>query len=114
MATGTGKTFTAINCLEKLSEEEKDLITVIACPYAHLVEQKNDVKVSKMHLYYTGEEDGLPTITFEKSSERIESTIKEFDEVVDKIQNKDFSGRAKDKKLCQNCDLRHYCRRKES
>ena len=82
--------------------------------YAHLVEQKNDVKVSKMHLYYTGEEDGLPTITFEKSSERIESTIKEFDEVVDKIQNKDFSGRAKDKKLCQNCDLRHYCRRKES
>ena len=42
MATGTGKTFTAINCLEKLSEEEKDLITVIACPYAHLVEQWQD------------------------------------------------------------------------
>lgn len=42
MATGTGKTFTAINCLEKLSEEENELITVIACPYAHLVEQWHD------------------------------------------------------------------------
>ena len=36
----------------------------------------------------------------------------EFDEVVEKIQHKDFSGRAKDKNLCANCDMRHYCRRK--
>lgn len=41
MATGTGKTFTAINCLKKLSDEEERLITVVACPYAHLVEQWN-------------------------------------------------------------------------
>ena len=39
-------------------------------------------------------------------------TIKEFDAVVEKIQSKDFSGRAKDKNLCANCDMRHYCRRK--
>ena len=31
---------------------------------------------------------------------------------VEKIQHKDFSGRAKDKNLCANCDMRHYCRRK--
>ena len=42
MTTGTGKTFTALNCFERLNEEETDLITVIACPYAHLVEQWHD------------------------------------------------------------------------
>ena len=39
MATGTGKTFTALNCISKLLEEKSKLLTVIACPYAHLVEQ---------------------------------------------------------------------------
>lgn len=39
MATGTGKTFTALNCLKELNDKEENLITVIACPYAHLVEQ---------------------------------------------------------------------------
>ena len=80
--------------------------------YAHLIEEKTGKKVSKMHLYYTGEESGVPTISFKKSPEKIEKTISEFDEVVAKIQNKDFSGRAKDKKLCANCDMRYYCRRK--
>lgn len=39
MATGTGKTFTALKCLEKSLSQEENLVTVIACPYAHLVEQ---------------------------------------------------------------------------
>lgn len=65
-----------------------------------------------MHLYYTGEDNGVPTVTFNKSTEMIDKTIKEFDAVVEKIQHKDFSGRAKDKNLCANCDMRHYCRRK--
>ena len=70
--------------------------------YAHLIEEKTGKKVSKMHLYYTGEDNGVPTVTFNKSTEMIDKTIKEFDEVVEKIQHKDFSGRAKDKKsLCQ-------------
>lgn len=81
--------------------------------YAYLVEEKIGKKVSKMHLYYTGEENGVPTITFDKSSDSIDSTIKEFDRVVAKIQNKDFTGRAKDKNLCANCDMRYFCRRKD-
>ncbi len=80
--------------------------------YAHLIEEKTGKKVSKMHLYYTGEDNGVPTVTFNKSTEMIDKTIKEFDAVVEKIQRKDFSGRAKDKNLCANCDMRHYCRRK--
>lgn len=80
--------------------------------YAHLIEEKTGKHVSKMHLYYTGEENGVPTISFNKSEEHIDKTIGEFNDVVNKIQSKDFSGRAKDKKLCANCDMRHYCRRK--
>lgn len=70
--------------------------------YAYLIEEKTGKKVSKMHLYYTGEENGVPTVTFNKSKDSIESTIKEFDQVVEKIQKKDFTGRAKDKNLCAN------------
>lgn len=32
--------------------------------YAHLIEERTGQKVSKMHLYYTGEENGVPTITY--------------------------------------------------
>ena len=39
MATGTGKTFTALNCISRILNEKSELLTVIACPYAHLVEQ---------------------------------------------------------------------------
>lgn len=39
MATGTGKTFTALNCISSALEDGLNLITVIACPYAHLTEQ---------------------------------------------------------------------------
>lgn len=39
MATGTGKTFTALNCLSNLLENHSQLLTVISCPYAHLAEQ---------------------------------------------------------------------------
>lgn len=40
MATGTGKTFTALGALAKLSEQVNDDLTVIiVCPYQHLVEQ---------------------------------------------------------------------------
>ncbi len=45
MATGTGKTFTALNCISSALNDDLNLITVIACPYAHLTEQwLNDVE----------------------------------------------------------------------
>ena len=77
--------------------------------YAHLVEERTGKAVSKMHLYYTGEENGEPTVTFEKSRESIQKTIGEFDKVVAKIQNHDFNMEAKDHKSCSNCDMRYYC-----
>ena len=40
MATGTGKTFTGLGAISKLSEDLNDkLAVVIVCPYQHLVEQ---------------------------------------------------------------------------
>lgn len=39
MATGTGKTFTALSCFEKLLNTKESLFTVIACPQSHLIDQ---------------------------------------------------------------------------
>jgi superfamily II DNA or RNA helicase len=39
MATGTGKTFTALGCLDRVSKSTQGLVTVVTCPYQHLVQQ---------------------------------------------------------------------------
>ena len=39
MATGTGKTFTAITALKRVISSEKGLFCVVVCPYQHLVTQ---------------------------------------------------------------------------
>lgn len=39
MATGTGKTFTALGCLKDLLKKESRLITIISCPYTHITKQ---------------------------------------------------------------------------
>ena len=39
MATGTGKTFTALGCLKNELNTQKKLFVVITCPYLHLVQQ---------------------------------------------------------------------------
>ena len=44
LATGTGKTFTALKCLERLYKQE-DIVCVVACPLIYLVEQwAKDIK----------------------------------------------------------------------
>jgi len=39
MATGTGKTFTALGCLEQILKEDSKLVTVITAPTKHLLPQ---------------------------------------------------------------------------
>ena len=77
--------------------------------YAHLVEEKTGKTVSRMHLYYTGAENEIPTITFKKNADSIAHTIQEFDDIVAKIQAKDFSNRATKQQTCDNCDFKYYC-----
>ena len=79
--------------------------------YAYLVEQRTKHKVSKMNLYYTGEEDSVPIISFPYTKTAIKGTMASFDDAVSHILNKDFKKSAKNKKLCENCDFRHFCKK---
>ena len=79
--------------------------------YAYLIEQRYGIKVSAMHLYYPKEENGNPRITFKYQQQNIANTIESFDEVVKKIERKNFSMRGynRNDKHCSDCDLRFYC-----
>lgn len=46
MATGTGKTYTALSCFDRLIGSKDSILTVIACPEVHLIDQwKKSLKV---------------------------------------------------------------------
>lgn len=79
--------------------------------YAYLVEERYGQKVSAMHLYYPKEENGNPRITYRYQRKDIENTIEAFEDVVKKIERKDFSmeGYRRNEKHCSDCDLRFYC-----
>ncbi|WP_354005716.1 ATP-dependent helicase [Desulfofustis limnaeus] len=77
--------------------------------YAHLVEERTGLKVTKTHLYYTSEEAGNPYISFNKDDGSIERTIQTFDEVVGSIESHDFNIPERPEKLCVECDMRSYC-----
>ena len=79
--------------------------------YAYLVEQRTGNKVSKMHLYYTGEENSNPKITFPYTTTAVDGTIAAFDDTVKHIMKKDFNHCSSDSKTCKNCDFRFYCER---
>lgn len=79
--------------------------------YAHLVEERTGEKVSKMHLYYTGEESGVPTITYNYNKSAVEGTLAVFDDTVKKIMSHEFNKGAENSRTCDNCDFRYYCHR---
>lgn len=77
--------------------------------YAYLVEKYHNVKVSKLHLYFTSQENGKAFISFDKDDKSIDRTIKEFDDTVMKIQNKQFDKRCNDLRVCSTCNMHPYC-----
>ncbi|MCX8999123.1 ATP-dependent helicase [Rhizobiaceae bacterium BDR2-2] len=77
--------------------------------YAHLIEERTGQKVSRMHLYYTGEESGNPYVTFPKDDRAIGKTVARFDEIVGRIESGDYRIAARPDRLCENCDMRAYC-----
>ena len=80
--------------------------------YAYLIEQRTGQKVSKMHLYYTAEENGNPMISFPYTRSAIEGTVAAFDDTVHRILKKDFNHSCDDVRTCKNCDFRYYCQNK--
>lgn len=80
--------------------------------YAYIIEQKTGLSVSKLRLYYTGDDtSGIPEITFPNDKAKVQETKDEFTRIVHKIQCRDYSTRSTSQKLCNNCDLRHFCKR---
>lgn len=81
--------------------------------YAHIIEQKYDLRVSRMHLYYTSVEDGDPRISYPYNQHSIDRTIEEVSTIVDKIENKEFTQDPAKRcaHLCDKCDLKHFCNR---
>lgn len=77
--------------------------------YAHLVEERTGQKVSRMHLYYTGEDGSNPYVSFNKDDRSIGKTIARFDDIVSRIENQDYRMTSRPAKLCPNCDMRAYC-----
>lgn len=84
--------------------------------YAHIVEERYERKVSRMHLYYTGAKDGNPYVSFNFSSGRIDRTVAALGKIVQRIESKDFStqGIAKSDSHCHSCDVRPYCWARQS
>jgi DNA helicase-2/ATP-dependent DNA helicase PcrA len=77
--------------------------------YAHLVEERKGQKVSRMHIYYTGEDSGNPYVSFTKDDKTIGKTIASFDMIVSRIENKDYRMKLRPDKMCPDCDMRSYC-----
>ncbi|MBA5623202.1 ATP-dependent helicase [Pseudomonas aeruginosa] len=77
--------------------------------YAHLVEERTGQKVSRMHLYYTGEDGGNPYVSFHKDDRAIGKTIARFDDIVARIERQDYGIATRPAKLCLSCDMRAYC-----
>ena len=74
-----------------------------------LVEERTGQKVSRMHLYYTGEDGGNPYVSFTKDERAIGKTIARFDNIVARIERQDYQIVERPAKLCQSCDMRAYC-----
>ena len=70
--------------------------------YAHLVEERTGQKVSRMHLYYTGEDGGNPYVSFSKDNQAIGKTIARFDDIVARIEKQDYGIAVRPAKLCQD------------
>ena len=77
--------------------------------YAHIIEERTGQKISKLHLYYTGEDDGNPYISFDKDARSIEQTMETFNGIVARIERKDFEIASRPERLCRNCDMKAYC-----
>ena len=77
--------------------------------YAYLVENRHGYKVSKMNLYFTGEDSGIPTVSYNYTPTAISGTMESFDDTVQKIINREYHNQSNKQKTCDNCDFRYLC-----
>lgn len=89
---------------ERLQQYRKQLEV-----YAHLVEERTGHRVSRTHLYYTGEESGNPFVSWDKDIKAIDRTMADFDRIVGRIEARDYRMKSRPGKKCEDCDMRSYC-----
>jgi len=79
--------------------------------YAYLLKQKIGADINKLAIYWTNQKQKTDALTeFSYDESLISSHINKFDEVVDKILEKDFSIiDVPENKTCNECDLKKYC-----
>lgn len=81
MATGTGKTFTALACFDRLIRDKDSLCTVIACPQSHLIDQW----IGEIKKFY----DGYIVVASSKNSkwkqDLADLTVNMYLGVIDKV-----------------------------
>jgi len=80
--------------------------------YAYLIEQRTGLKVSRMNLYYTAEENSNPIISFPYTKSAIDGTVAAFDDTVHKILRREFNHCAENPRSCESCDFKYYCQRR--
>lgn len=67
---------------------------------------------NRKNIYYTGEENGNPMITFPYTKSAIKGTVATFDDIVHKILRKEFNHCSDNPQTCKNCAFRFYCQNK--
>jgi len=100
---------------EKKPDLEKDFEKVETARrqlevYAHILKERFGYKVSKLKIYYTSEENSNPIIEFARNEFSVDQTIKRFETIISEIEKKKYCSKAKDSRICKNCDLRFYCK----
>ena len=82
------------------------------CTYSHILETRDGRRPERLMLYWTGEpkkEDALMIFPYEPHI--VDQAGAHFDEVVKSILNRDFAvTKAPDRRVCEECDLRGYCK----
>lgn len=77
--------------------------------YAHLVEEQLGLTVSKMHLYYTGDDSGVPYVSYPNNTSAVQGTIDKIDDIVKQIEGQEFGMDDRPQRVCSECDMQSYC-----
>ena len=100
----SGKKPDLVSEQEKVEQHKRQLEV-----YAHMIEECTGHEISKMYLYYTGEGNDNSYVSFDKDAYSINRTMEEFDNIVSRIENKDFEIDTRPKELCRDCAMKAYC-----
>jgi DNA helicase-2/ATP-dependent DNA helicase PcrA len=81
------------------------------CTYAHILERRHGKRVERLVLYWTAEDNKANAIMeFPYRLEMVQEAGQHFDDVVTKIEAKDFKIlKPPESGICKECDLRPYC-----